>query len=131
MLAEGFAPEESKQLTLQMRVRRMKDALKLKESSNPCLSMEIKEKKSDAPTVLKWTSDDNRRLEELKKKEIAISDTALGRLRETNIRQFEASFASMPLEKRKEWLDKLGKSTQDDSSSGGVTVAADGSNVTN
>ena len=44
-----------------------------------------------APSYKKWTEADEAKLEDLKKMEISITDTALGRLQELNRRELEAS----------------------------------------
>lgn len=80
--------------------------------------MVMKDQKKPPPQFEKWTEEDERKLEELKSSEINISDTALGRLQQTNMRQFKATFNSMSPGSKREYIRKLQKSTDQDSSSG-------------
>ena len=66
---------------------------------------QILDEKREPPAYEKWTADDEARLDELKKREIDIADTVLGRHRAVQKREMMASVATMS----KEELDELQK----------------------
>ena len=64
---------------------------------------------SHAVTYQKWTTEDEAALEALEKKEMRLADTALGRLKETRKREFNAAFDAMTPEDQEEYLENLSK----------------------
>ena len=68
---------------------------------------EIRDNNKEPVQYTKWTSADDDALEALRNKEIAIGDTALGRLRETHKRELEASYMAMSPNSKEETIKRL------------------------
>ena len=69
---------------------------------------EIKAQNKAPPQYKKWIDEDKARLLRLSQtKNIPLEDTVLGRLKAQRTAEFEATFETMPRQKRQEYLDKL------------------------
>ena len=76
---------------------------------------EIKQTNRAPPTFRKWTSEEEVKLVQLTATDIPLEETALGRMKAQRTAEFEATFASMPKEKQKEYIDKLLKKQKESS----------------